>query len=136
MRRVEDGEVYSVFGAIEARYIAIDFHLGTLGSNCKSTWTIAVVPRGADGDVLRIAAAYYTYGSTLGGCLEVELYRRVFFDGKGDIAAHVRLATATATDVAARSSGYVGVIIVVLHFPILMGGVRLVCGKDGSVVRV
>ena len=129
MRRVEDGEVYSVFGAIEARYIAIDFHLGTLGSNCKSTWTIAVVPIGADCDVLRIATAYDTYGSGGSGCLEVELYRRVFFDGKGDIAIHIKLRARICT----RSSGYVG-IVEILYLPVFGGGVRLVGSKYGSVI--
>ena len=91
MRRVEGGEVTVVVAAFESYYIAVDGHSGSSGGNGKGTYVVAIVPAGADGDVLRIAAAYDTYGSTGSGCLEVELYRRSVGNGKGDIAAHVYL---------------------------------------------
>ena len=91
MRQVEFGDICSVNAAIEANYIAIDFHLGTVGSNCKGTWGVAIVPASTDCDVLRIAAAYDTYGCTGSGCHEVETYSLAAFNGKGDIAAHVYL---------------------------------------------
>jgi len=84
VRHVEGGEVCSVSIAIEANYIAIDGHSGATGGVGGRA-----IPVGVDGDVLRIATAYDTYGSTLGSCREDEPYRRVFSHGKGDIAAHV-----------------------------------------------
>ena len=87
MRWVEGGKVCTVAAAIEACYIAVDGHSGAAGGIGGS----AIIPVGVDSDIFSIAAAYDTYGGTGSGCLEVELYRRVFFDGKGDIAAHVYL---------------------------------------------
>ena len=59
MRWVETGDVLSVIVAIEADYIAVDGHSGAVGGVGGTD-----LPAGADGDVLRIAAAYDTYGST------------------------------------------------------------------------
>ena len=61
-------------------YIAVYSHSGTVGGIGGSA-----IPVGVDGDVLRIAAAYDTYGSTIGGYIEVELYRRSVGNGKGEI---------------------------------------------------
>ena len=52
MRYVESGDVIFVIVAIEANYIAVDFHLGAVGGVVGSTF-----PVGADGDVLRIATS-------------------------------------------------------------------------------
>ena len=84
MRWVEGGEVCTVAAAIESGYITVDGHSSATGGVGGSAY-----PIGADCDILCIAAAYDTYGSAVSGCLEVERYRRVFGDGKGDIAAHV-----------------------------------------------
>jgi hypothetical protein len=86
VRRVEGGEVCSILGAIEANQVAVDGHSGATGGVGGSA-----CPAGTDGDVLRIAAAYYTYGGNVGSSPEVEAYRLAVFDGKGDIAAHVYL---------------------------------------------
>ena len=91
---------------------------------------MAVVPVGADCDVLRIAAAYDTYGSTGSGCLEVEPYRRVFCDGKGDIAIHIGLRRATAHVGTCGSD--VDITFGVLYLPVLGSGVSGIGGKDGS----
>ena len=86
VRRIEGSEVCSVVAAIEARQVAVDGHSGSSGSNCKGTWITAVVPiGGANSNILRIAAAYDTYWSTLGGRQEVELYSRPVGNGKGEI---------------------------------------------------
>ena len=129
MRWVEGGKVCTVAAATEACYIAVDGHSGAAGGVGGYAF-----PVGADGDILRIAAAYYTYGSAHSGRLEVELYTLTVFDGKGDIAVHIRLGVWCAADVCTRSSGYVGVVFAVLYLPVFGGGVRLVGGNDSSMV--
>ena len=129
MRRVEGGEVCSVFLAIEANQVAVDSHSRSIGGVGGNT-----CPIGADCDVLRIAAAYDTHGSAGCGRLKVELYSRSVGNGKGDIAAHIGLGVWRAADVVTGSSRYIGIVLPVLHIPIFGGGVRLVGGEDGSVI--
>ena len=126
MRRVEGGDVCSVTAAIEISYVAVDSHLGVAGGVVAEACL-----SGADGDIIGLAAAYDTYGSAGFGCLEVELYRCSVFDSKGDIAARVWRAAYVGTG----SSGYVGIVLIVLHLPVFGGGVLFVGGEDGSVIR-
>ena len=125
MRWVEGGEFFFVISAVETDYISVDYH---------SSATCGVVgiafPVGAYGDVLSRAATYDTHGSSIGCCPEVELYSLAATNGKGDITTHIKLRAHVAT----RSSGYIGIVFIVLYFPVLGDSVRLVCGKDDSVI--
>ena len=114
--------------ALEANYIAIDGNLGAVGGVVGSA-----CPTCADDDVLCIAAAYDTYGGICLGCHEVKLYRRVFGNGKGDIAAHIRLDMWCTADVDTVGKD-IGIVLPVLHLPVFGGSVLFVGGEDGSVI--
>jgi hypothetical protein len=126
VRQVDGGKLRSVVAAIEDDYIAVDGH-NAIGSSIGGN----TFPTGADGDGSIGDTAFDTYGGIGSGCLEVELYSLATFNGKGDITAHIKLGA----HVAARSSGYIGIVVVVLYLPVFGDSVLFVCGKDGSVIR-
>ena len=79
------------------------------------------------GRVVLYGTAYAVYHREVGAVGRCYLYAGNI-DGVGGSAA-------ATTYVATCSSGYVGIVVVVLHLPVFGGSVRLVGGNDGSIVR-
>ena len=100
MACVDGGNVVVVVATVECRYVAVDGHRSVLATRLNkkvAKHTAGIEPSGAYIDIYPIVAAYYTYGRTFGGSLEVEPYGTIFCDGKVDITAHIGYGAGVAT---------------------------------------